>query len=104
MTLPTLSITNGPGQRDLELAFLSRNLGAQTKFTILLSEKNTTINVNLIIYNFSFITAHGANYKLGGRLDQVHSADRKHLPPFNFVFVNYNTEKRQGIMEFSNAE
>lgn len=104
MTLPSLPVTNGPGQRDLELAILARNLGARAKFTISLRDKQASIIVDLRILNFSFTTCHGPIYNLGGHLEQVHPADRKFLPPFNFVFLKYNAEDRRGDMEFSNAE
>lgn len=102
MTLPSLHITNGPGQRDLEQAFVARNLGAEAKFTIFADGE--PVVVGLKIYNFDFVTCHGPNYKLGGQMTQVRSEDKKKLPPFNWIFVKYNAEERRGTMEFSNAE
>ncbi|MFT5849287.1 MAG: hypothetical protein ACI9H6_000088 [Patiriisocius sp.] len=93
-----------PGQRDLEQAFLARNLGATATFTIFTDER--PMEVDLTILNFSFLTCHGPNYKLGGNL--VGATMRIFVPqvvgPFNFIFVEYNTEKRDGEMMFSNAE
>ncbi len=40
MALPSQHITNGPGQRDLELAFIGRNLGALVTFTIFLQNQD----------------------------------------------------------------
>lgn len=102
MTLPSLHITNGPGQRDLEQAFVARNLGAEAKFTIFADDK--LLCVGLRIYNFNFVTCHGPNYKLGGQLTQINAEDKKKLPLHNWIFVKYNTEERRGTMEFSNAE
>jgi hypothetical protein len=102
MTTPTLHIANGPGQRDLELAFVARNLGAEAKFTIFRPIQGPLV-VGLKILNFDFVTCHGPNYKIGGLLT-VDWVSGKTLPPFNFIFVQYNAEERQGIMEFSNAE
>jgi hypothetical protein len=103
MALPFLHITNGPAQRDLELAFVGRNLGAEAKFTIFVPDFGPTM-FGLRIYNFKHVTCHGPNYKLGGLLGEVNSEHKHHLPPFNFIFVEYNAEKRPGRMEFSNAE
>ena len=102
MTLPSLYITNGPGQRDLEQAFVARNLGAEAKFTIFAEDE--PLVVGLRIYNFDFVTCHGPNYKLGGQLSKIRLENKKKLPPFNWIFVNYNAEERRGTMEFSNAE
>ena len=99
MAYPTLHITNGPGQRDLEQAFLARNLGAVVKFTV--SNGNQPTIVGLKILNFSFVTCHGLMYELGGLLTD---AENKELPTHNFIFVHYNLEARTGKMEFSNAE
>ena len=106
MTLPSQPITNGPGQRDLELAFIGRNLDARAEFTIMIvSEKEIRpMIVRFKILNFAFVTCHGPNYKLGGYLPGLGEGDKKRLPPFNFIFVQYNTEERKGTMEFSNAE
>ncbi len=106
MTLPSLHVTNGPGQRDLELAFIGRNLGACAEFTIFVSSETEMrpMVVRLSILNFNFVTCHGPNYKLGGLLSGLGEGDKKRLPPFNFIFVKYNPEERQGTMEFSNAE
>ena len=105
MALPSQPITNGPAQRDIELAFVARNLGTSAKFTIMvMNEKEIRpMVVWLKILNFGFVTCHGPNYKLGGQL-LISSGDEKRLPPFNFIFVTYNTDERKGIMEFSNAE
>ncbi|MEK7602167.1 MAG: hypothetical protein AAB472_01655 [Patescibacteria group bacterium] len=101
MTYPKLHITNGPGVRDLEHAFTARNLGATATFTIFLPECGPIL-FRLQILNFAFVTCQGPNYKLGGILSS--SAWREpRLPPFNFIFVEYNAEKRTGMMEFSNA-
>lgn len=102
MTYPTLHITRGPAQRDLELAFIGRNLGARARFTIFL-EKNGPIEVELQIFNFSFVTCHGPNYKLGGRLPELQNSAKQKLPRFNWIFVEYNADERSGEMEFSNA-
>lgn len=105
MALPSQPITNGPAQRDLELAFVARNLGTSAMFTIMVAGESEIrpVVVWLKIFNFEFVTCHGPNYKLGGQL-LISSRDEKRLPPFNFVFVKYNTEERKGTMEFSNAE
>ncbi|HEY5383357.1 MAG TPA: hypothetical protein VIJ88_02275 [Candidatus Paceibacterota bacterium] len=105
MTLPYRPITNGPAQRDLELAFIARNLGTSAKFTIVVASENEIrpMVVWLKILNLEFVTCHGPNYKLGGQL-LISSGDEKRLPPFKFIFVKYNTEERKGTMEFSNAE
>jgi hypothetical protein len=104
MTIPKLHITNGPGQRDLEQAFLSRNLGATAKFTIFIDKR--PMEVDLRITNFSFVTSQGANYKLGGLLvgATMQTFVSEVVGPFNFIFVQYNTDKRDGEMVFSNAE
>lgn len=104
MTNAKLHITNGPGQRDLEQAFLARNLGATARFTIFIDDR--PMEVDFKILNFSFVTCRGKNYKLGGHLV---GATMQTLVPqvvgqFNFVFVEYNSDKRKGEMEFSNAE
>jgi hypothetical protein len=101
MTLPSQPITNGPAQRDLELAFVARNLGTSTKFTIIVEIHPMIVWMKIL--NFEFVTCHGPNYKLGGQL-LISSGDEKRLPPFNFVFITYNAEERKGTMEFSNAE
>jgi hypothetical protein len=105
MALPSQPIINGPGQRDLELAFIGRNLDARAEFTIMVvSEKEIRpMIVRMMILNFEFVTCHGPNYKLGGQL-MMGSGDRSRLPPFNFIFVQYNAEERKGTMEFSNGE
>jgi hypothetical protein len=105
MTLPSLHITNGPAQRDLELSFIARHLGTSAKFTIVVinQEEIRPLVVWFKILNIEFVTCHGPNYKLGGQL-LISSGDEKCLPPFNFIFVKYNTDERKGMMEFSNAE
>lgn len=103
MTLPFMHIINGPGQRDLEQAFVARNLGAEAKFTLFLPDHGPTM-FGLKIYNFEYITCHGPKYKLGGLLQDVGSEYKKKMPPFNFVFVQYDAEERKGKIEFSNAE
>lgn len=104
MAIPKLDIVNGPGQRDLEQAFLARNLGATAKFTIFIDER--PMEVDLKIINFSYVTCQGPNYKLGGLL--VGATMQIFVPqvvgPFNFIFVRYNSDKRNGKMHFSNAE
>ena len=102
MTLPSLHITNGPDQRDLELAFVARNLGVMASFTIFV--KDRPMVVGLRILNFQFVTCHGPNYKIGGKLSDISLDEREKLPAFNWIFVNYNTESRRGKMEFSNGE
>ncbi len=102
MTLPSLHITNGPGQRDLELAFVAREIGSQVRFTLFAG--GGPVMVRYRIMNLSFVTGHGPVYKLGGQLMLSRADDKEKLPPFNFVYVNYDTERRQGTMEFSNAE
>lgn len=105
MALPSQHITNGPAQRDLELAFIARHLGTTAKFTIMVANQAEIrpMIVWLKILNLEFVTCHGPNYKLGGQL-LIGSGDAKRLPPFNFIFVTYNTDVREGTMEFSNAE
>lgn len=105
MALPSLPITNGPAQRDLELAFTARHLGTSAKFTIMVGKESDIrpMLVWLKILNFEFVTCQGPNYKLGGQL-LISSGHEKHLPPFNFVFLNYNPEERKGTIEFSNGE
>ena len=105
MALPSQPITNGPGQRDLELAFVGRNLDARAEFTIMVVSENEIrpMVVRLMILNFKFVTCHGPSYELGGQL-MIGSGERSRLPPFNFIFVKYNSEERKGTMEFSNAE
>ena len=103
MTYPKLHITNGPAQRDLELAFIGRNLGACARFTIFI-DGDGPMAVQLKIYNFDFVTCHGPNYKLGGKLPGLSFVDGQRLPSHNWIFVEYNAEKRTGQMEFSNAE
>ncbi len=104
MANPKLHITNGPGQRDLELAFIGRNLDAHATFTIFVASENEMrpLVVRLRIYNFEFVTCHGPNYKIGGHL-RIEDGDRKRLPPFNFIFVSYNADWKNGTMEFSNG-
>ncbi len=102
MTLPWLYIGNGPGQRDLEQAFVARNLGAVAKFTLFV--EGQPLVVRLKIYNFQFVTCHGSNYKLGGQLSEISAEDKKKLPPYNWISVEYNSNDRTGKMEFSNAE
>ncbi len=102
MTLPSLDITNGPGQRDLEQAFVARNLGAEARFTIFVAGEPLVIGLR--IYNFSYVAAHAPNYSLGGCLVQVRAPDMEKLPPFNWIFVEYNAQDRKGVMKFSNAE
>ncbi|HVV38780.1 MAG TPA: hypothetical protein VHD31_00445 [Candidatus Paceibacterota bacterium] len=102
MALPELHITNGPGQRDLELAFLGRNLGAQVKFTIF-TDGHGPLVVALGIYNLDFTTCQGPVYRLGGQLS-IGAEEKKKLPPFNWVFLDYNAETKRGLMRFSNAE
>lgn len=106
MALPSLHITNGPAQRDLELAFIGRNLDARAEFTVFIGNEVEArpMVVRLKILNFEFVTCHGPNYKLGGYLLGLGEGDKKRLPPFNWIFVQYNAEERQGKMEFSNAE
>lgn len=101
MANPTLHITNGPGQRDLEQAFLARNLGAKAMFTLFV-EGYGPATTHLKILNFAYVTCHGPNYKLGGKLWDT--SPKAKLPPWNFIFVEYNSETKQGKMEFSNAE
>lgn len=104
MTNPKLHITKGPGQRDLEQAFLARHLGATARFTIFIDERPMEVDVRIL--NFSFVSCQGTNYKLGGLL--VGATMQIFVPqvvgPFNFIFVEYNADKRTGEMEFSNAE
>jgi hypothetical protein len=95
-------ILNGPGQRDLEQAFLARNLGALARFTI--SNNDEPVEMHLKILNFSFVTCQGPNYSLGGILMRIERDGKAQLPPFNFLFVEYNAETRTGTMEFSNGE
>jgi len=102
MTYPKLHIVNGPAQRDLEQAFLARNLGARARFIILV-EDGHRMEVHLQIFNFSFVTCQGLNYKLGGKLPELRLDRKKFLPPFNWIFVEYNAEERSGQIEFSNA-
>ncbi len=103
MTYPTLHITKGPGSRDLEQAFLARDLGAIAKFTVF-AEGYKPLIIGLKILNFNFVTCHGPNYKIGGLPVNLVNIDREFLPRFNFIFVEYNSEQREGIMTFSNAE
>jgi hypothetical protein len=103
MAGPTLIISNGPGQRDLEQAFLARKLGATARFSVI-CEGSQIVEVSLQILNFAFVTCHGPKYQLGGQLAHLSAADKEKLPAyFNFIFVEYDTEKRQGGMEFSNG-
>jgi len=104
MTTPTLHITNGPGQRDLEQAFLARNLGAVAKFTIFIDDR--PMEVELKILNFEFVTCREPNYQLGGMLagSTMNTFVPEVVGPFNFIFVKYNAEARSGEMIFSNAE
>ena len=105
MTLPKSHIANGPGQRDLELAFVGRNLGAAAKFRIYIADKPMVVTLRIL--NLAFVSAHGPNYKLGGQLiglSGLSHEDQKKLPAFNWIFVDYNCETKQGTMEFSNAE
>ncbi len=101
MALELRHITTGPDQHDLELAIVSRNLGAVAKFTIYIEGEPAVVDFR--VFNFSFVTCHGPNYKLGGRLVGDPSIKEK-LPAHNWIFVEYNTEQRQGKIEFSNAE
>jgi hypothetical protein len=104
MANPTLHITNGPSARALEQAFVARDLGAKATFRLFI-DGDGPMSVQYRIYNFSFVTCHGPNYKLGGNLREVTpSSWAAKLPPHNFVFVEYNAETKQGKMEFSNAE
>lgn len=103
MTYPTLIIVNGPGQRDLELAFVGRNLGAAAEFTVI-TQDHSRLKVSLKILNFSFVTCYGAKYKLGGQLVWLSVNDREKLPShFNFINAEYHVEDRDGNMEFSNG-
>ena len=101
MANPTLHIVNGPGRRDLEQAFLARNLGAKAMFTIFVEDYDPML-VGLKILNFGFVTCHGPNYKLGGTL--IATTATSELPAHNFIFVEFNVETKRGKMEFSNAE
>lgn len=103
MANPTRHIVNGPGHRDLELAFITRHLGAAARFTIF-GEGLYPTEVEFSILNFSFVTCHGKKYNLGGRLKDETFTLRKNLPPFKFIFVEYFAEERNGTMEFSNGE
>lgn len=107
MTYPTWTITKGPGQRDLEQAFIARKQGATATFSLFiesdkLSQKIHQVKVSIL--NFSFVTCLGPNYKLGGLLVNTPSDIHKLLPKYNFIFVEYNAEDRLGKMEFSNGE
>ena len=104
MAFPKLHIIKGPSQRALEQAFIARDLGARATFTLFAeTQVYEQISVKLNILNFSFVTCHGPNYELGGNLVNVSSEDLAKLPSFNFIFVEYNTDTRSGMMEFSNA-
>jgi hypothetical protein len=103
MANPNLRIINGPGQRDLEQAFLARNLGARATFTLFIEGYGPS-HVMYRILNFAYVTCQGQNYKLGGHLSVKDPSESKKLPAFNFVFVEYNAETKKGEMEFSNAE
>jgi len=47
MTNANLPIAKGPGQRDLEQAFLARNLGATAKFTIFIDDRLMEVNFKI---------------------------------------------------------
>lgn len=100
-TYPSFRILKGPGQRDLEMAFIARNLGATARFTILVDQWD--IQVPLRILNFELVTCHGPIYKIGGVPVGLSDSDKSYLPPFNFLFVDYNEKERSGSMEFSNG-
>ncbi len=104
MAYPKHHILKGPAQRDLEMAFISRNLGARARFTVFVTGHNQEVEIALRILNFSFVTCQGPNYNLAGDGPEISSAQRLILPPFNFIFVTYNTEQRGGLMEFTNGE
>ena len=100
----TLSIVKGPGMRDLEQAFIARNLGAVCFFTVYVPNFGT-LEIRLRILNLSFVTCHGPNYKIGGVLVMpVKPRALGSLPPFNFIFVEYNAEEKAGTMQFTNGE
>ncbi len=103
MTYPKLHITNGPGQRDLETAFLGRSLGAVAKFTIFIDERPMEVRIKIL--NLEFVTCHGSNYRLGGLLEGTTTEIFIHeiVGDFNFIFIEYNSDDRKGTMEFSNA-
>lgn len=102
MAYPTLYVANGPGQRDLEQAFLARHLGAVAKFTVCLAEQPPLI-VRLSILNFNYVTCQGPNYKLGGQLVGLNDREKTKLPMHNCIFIEYNAEDRTGVMEFTNG-
>ena len=103
MAYPRLHITKGPGERDLELAFIARRLGAEATFTIYVEDFGPIL-VGLSISNFQYVTCHGPKYKLGGQLSSFPNGVAVKLPAHNFIFVEYDAEQRSGVMEFSNAE
>ncbi len=103
MALPSLHITNGPSVRAVELAFVARDVGAMATFTVFIPDLGP-YELSFRIFNFQYVTCHGPNYKLGGRLFGVRSEHAEKLPPSNWVYVQYDAEKKQGTMEFSNAE
>lgn len=102
MTCPTLHITNGPAERDLELAFVGRRLGATVEFTVFLPDAEPS-SVRMEILNFYFVTCHGPVYELGGILTHIPIESKSKLPPFNFMFVKYHAQNRNGTMMFSNG-
>jgi hypothetical protein len=78
-------------------------LGATVRFSLPLQGIGPQ-GVDFRILNLSYVTAHGPKYELGGTLHQVPTHVKPALPPYNFIFVKYNTEERTGTMEFSYAE
>ncbi len=104
MANPILRIINGPGQRDLEQAFLARKLGATARFTIIIDGRS--MEVELEILDLEFVTCREPNYKLGGQISGVTMSIfvPQVVGPFDFIFVEYNTKGRTGKMTFLNAE
>jgi hypothetical protein len=101
MSYPKFPIANGPGRRDLEMAFLSRDIGGRVMFTIFID--NQPMVVRLRICNFHFNTCDGSRYEVGGELT-ASPIDLEKLPLFNWVTAHYDCEGRNGTLELSNGE
>lgn len=99
------SITDGPSGKDVELAWVTRGMGAASRFQIdcISQGQGISASVWIRIRNLVYHSDHSSKYALGGEIIRVYAGECGNsltIVPSTTVRLDYDAKDRAGKIWF----